>query len=145
MSVEALHQLLEHLSAVLEVLELVERGASGREEDDVARRREARRSVPGAIPAQSAHAVAASTFSTLWAPRRTTSATGQISSTWSLSRAAIQPSRTKTPCSRARTRLNQTTWARVRGASARVGSSSALSTAQSAGVWLAKIRALASA
>ena len=103
-----------------------------------------RRIVPGAIPAQSAHAVAASTFSTLWAPRRTISPTGQISSTWPLSRAATQASWTKTPCSSGRSRLNQTTWARVRAASARVVSSSALSTAQSAGDWLAKILALAS-
>src|SRR5439155_464500 len=42
----------------------------------------ARRIVSGASPTHSTQAVAASTFSTLCAPRRKISATGQISSTW---------------------------------------------------------------
>src|SRR5262249_37252808 len=51
---------------------------------------------------------------------------------------------TKTPCSSSRRRLNSTTRAFVRPARLAAASSSALSTAQSAGVWFRKIRALAS-
>ena len=98
----------------------------------------------GETPVHRAHAVAARTFSTLCWPRRKSSDRGQISSTCPLSFAAIQPSRTKTPCESSRRRLNHTTGALVRDASARVGSSSALRTAQSAGVWFVKIRAFAS-
>src|SRR5439155_1070574 len=74
----------------------------------------ARRIASGASPAHSAQAAAASTFSTLCAPRRKISATGQIASTWPLSVAATQPSRTNTPCDAGRRRLNHTTRARVR-------------------------------
>ena len=96
------------------------------------------------MPVQRAQAAAASTFSTLCWPRSGMSAVGQRGSVWPLSFATIQPSRTNTPWSNARRRLNHTTRARVRPASAAVGASSALSTTQSAVVWLARIRALAS-
>ena len=49
------------------------------------------------MPVHSTQAVAASTFSTLWAPRSARSVTGQMRSTCPFSRAAIQPSSTKTP------------------------------------------------
>jgi hypothetical protein len=96
------------------------------------------------MPVHSAHAVAASTFSTLWAPRSWISPTGHTGSACPLSLATTQPSWTKMPCASARVRLNQSTRARVRGASAAVSGSSAFSTAQSDSVWLAKMRALAS-
>ena len=92
-----------------------------------------RRMASEASPIQSAQAVAARTFSTLCWPRRVISERGQISSTWPLSLATIQPSRTNTPRSSAFTRLNHTTPARVREASAAVAASSAFNTAQSAG------------
>ena len=50
-----------------------------------------RRMASGAIPVHSTQAVAASTFSTLWAPRSAISVTGQMRSTCPLSRATIQP------------------------------------------------------
>src|SRR5439155_1676446 len=137
-SVQPLHELFEDVAPMLEILEHVERGARRREQYHVAGHGQA------APPIHSTQAVAASTFSTLCAPRRKISATGQISSTSPLSCAAIRPSRTNTPCDSGRRRLNHTTWARVRRASAAVASSSALRTAQSADVWLAKIRAFAS-
>src|SRR3972149_3749826 len=57
---------------------------------------------------------------------------------------APRPARAKARGPRGRRRLNHTTCARGRAASAAVGSSSAFSTAQSASVWFAKMRAFAS-
>src|SRR6266850_1266935 len=108
------------------------------------KRATARRMASTPMPVQSAQAVAASTFSTLWTPRSWTSASGTMRSTWPLSLATSQPSCTKTPWASGRWRLNHRTWPRVRAASPRAASSSALSTAQSCSVWFMKMRALAS-
>ena len=104
-----------------------------------------RRIAAGAIPAHRAQAVAASTFSTLCCPRSVMADTGAIGSPWPSSLAMIHPSSTKTPGSTGRRRLNQSTRPGARPTNDAATGSSALSTAQSATVWLAKMRALASA
>src|SRR5262249_41339927 len=48
-SVEALHELFEHLAPVLEVVEHVEGGARGRKQHDVARRGERARPIDGLL------------------------------------------------------------------------------------------------
>ena len=98
----------------------------------------------GATPTAPAHAVAASTFSRLWAPRRKISPTGQTGWSTPAKRSVTQPSRIHAPSTTGSRRLNQRRRAPTRGASEAAPGSSAFRIAQSSELWFRKIRAFAS-
>ena len=104
-----------------------------------------RRMASGAIPVHSTHAVAASTFSRLWGPRSAHLGHGADALDVPVEPrddpALVDEDAGDRPGG---SRLNQSTRPRARPARAAAPGSSAFSTAQSASVWLARMRALAS-